>query len=176
MPPRGAGFGKWQDWIAPAAGFHRIGGRIIVHRKCTATSTWGFSKRPKLKWARLVRSDPGLLAFGDHNITVLSRLEYLVQVGSLRLGRHERGIFFPRYIEVAIHIAAGAKLDFELPFRWKISDRSYARRTNWNSPHRQARLKPASYLMHKSAPLPIMKTTGSRSSTWPRATWLRARS
>jgi hypothetical protein len=34
MPPRSAGFGKWQDWIAPAAGFHRIGGRIIVHREC----------------------------------------------------------------------------------------------------------------------------------------------
>jgi hypothetical protein len=33
MPPRSAGFGKWQDWIAPAAGFHRIGGRIIVHRE-----------------------------------------------------------------------------------------------------------------------------------------------
>ena len=34
VPPRTAGFGKWQDWIAPAAGFHRIGGRIIVHREC----------------------------------------------------------------------------------------------------------------------------------------------
>jgi hypothetical protein len=45
MPPRGAGFGKWQDWIAPAAGFHRIGGRIIgigmrqwQHKVATSTS------------------------------------------------------------------------------------------------------------------------------------------
>jgi hypothetical protein len=25
---------KWQDWIARAAGFHRISGRIIAHREC----------------------------------------------------------------------------------------------------------------------------------------------
>ena len=36
VPPRTAGFGKWQDWIAPAAGFHRIGGRIIAHRECAS--------------------------------------------------------------------------------------------------------------------------------------------
>src|SRR6266566_9148997 len=49
-------------------------------------------------------SNPKLPAFGYHKITVLSRFEHLVQVGSLRLRRHERGIIFPWYIEIAIHI------------------------------------------------------------------------
>jgi hypothetical protein len=88
-------------------------------------------------------SNPRLLPFGHHNIPVLSRFEHLVQISPLRLGRHERSMLLTRHIEVTIHIAAGAELDLEFPLRRKISDRSYARGTNWNSPHRQASLNPA---------------------------------
>jgi hypothetical protein len=69
---------------------------------------------------------PCLPAFGYHDIPVLSRFEYLVQIGSLRLGSHERGILFTRHIEVAIHIAAAAELDLKLSPSRQVSDRSYA--------------------------------------------------
>jgi hypothetical protein len=91
---------------------------------------------------------PCLPAFGYHDIPVLSRFEYLVQIGSLRLGSHERGILFTRHIEVAIHIAAAAELDLKLSPSRQVSDRSYAGWINWNSPHPKGlSLETAPYLM-----------------------------
>ena len=53
------------------------------------------------------------LAFVYDNIAILLRFEDLVQVSSLRLGSHESGILFVWYTEIAIYIAAGAKLDLK---------------------------------------------------------------
>jgi hypothetical protein len=66
---------------------------------------------------------------------MVSLLEYPIEIGPLGISSEKRSILTFRHIEVPVHIAAGAKLDLEFPFRRKISDRSYARGTNWNSSH-----------------------------------------